>query len=450
MEPLRSALFLDFDNFFSGLLQLDREAAYVLADEPKRWLDALAAWKLPAGGERRRLLVRRAYLNPAGWVTDHEFGNERGRLYFSIFRPSLIRAGFEVVDCPVLAARQKNAADIRIVIDTLQALDANTRYDEFILASSDADYAPLLRLLRANDRRTVIIATSQTSPAYHNIADLLIYAEDLVGLLTPEQGAAVEPGGGTDAAGAMTAAPAAGPGAESEPGNREQVERMIYDYVDRQEGPSLLSSLGIMLRSTSLGEAIDRSGWFGAGTLGALIRSLEGESELRIKGHHVWNAARHAEPEEDEDDALAGMPAFIAHCCRITDLPRLNRQSWKATFAALARYAAAFDFNLTHCTAWTRDQLKGEGVHVGRQAIGFVVRGVLFGGVRLAAKPPPAADQIREALLSNTLDRAQAQGVEVTERDRSELRDWLGANGSDAAPAAQPGDPADDEAGVPE
>ena len=450
MEPLRSALFLDFDNFFSGLLQLDREAAYVLADEPKRWLDALAAWKLPAGGERRRLLVRRAYLNPAGWVTDHEFGNERGRLYFSIFRPSLIRAGFEVVDCPVLAARQKNAADIRIVIDTLQALDANTRYDEFILASSDADYAPLLRLLRANDRRTVIIATSQTSPAYHNIADLLIYAEDLVGLLTPERGAAAEPDAGTDDAGVLTAAPAAGPGAESEPGNREQVERMIYDYVDRQEGPSLLSSLGIMLRSTSLGEAIDRSGWFGAGTLGALIRSLEGESELRIKGHHVWNAARHAEPEEDEDDTLAGMPAFIAHCCRITDLPRLNRHSWKATFAALARYAAAFDFNLTHCTAWTRDQLKGEGVHVGRQAIGFVVRGVLFGGVRLAAKPPPDADQIREALLSNTLDRAQAQGAEVTERDRSELRDWLGANGSDAATAAQPGDPADDEAGVPE
>lgn len=450
MEPLRSALFLDFDNFFSGLLQLDREAAYVLADEPKRWLDALAAWKLPAGGERRRLLVRRAYLNPAGWVTDHEFGNERGRLYFSIFRPSLIRAGFEVVDCPVLAARQKNAADIRIVIDTLQALDANTRYDEFILASSDADYAPLLRLLRANDRRTVIIATSQTSPAYHNIADLLIYAEDLVGLLTPERGAAVDPDGGTDDADALTAAPAAGPGAEAEPGYREQVERLIYDYVDRQQGPSLLSSLGIMLRSTSLGEAIDRSGWFGAGTLGALIRSLEGESELRIKGHHVWNAARHAEPEEDEDDTLAGMPAFIAHCCRITDLPRLNRQSWKATFAALARYAAAFDFNLTHCTAWTRDQLKGEGVHVGRQAIGFVVRGVLFGGVRLAAKPPPDADQIREALLSNTLDRAQAQGAEVTERDRSELRDWLGANGSDAAPAAQPGDPADDEAGVPE
>ena len=453
MEPLRSALFLDFDNFFSGLLQLDREAAYVLADEPKRWLDALAGWKLPAGGERRRLLVRRAYLNPAGWVNDREFGNERGRLYFSIFRPSLIRAGFEVVDCPVLAARQKNAADIRIVIDTLQALDANTRYDEFILASSDADYAPLLRLLRANDRRTVIIATGQTSPAYHNIADLLIYAEDLVGLLTPERAAAVDPDAGTGSGDAAAAAAAAGEvisGGAAEPGYREQVERLIYDYVDRQEGPSLLSSLGIMLRSGSLGEAIDRSGWFGAGTLGALIRSLEGASELRVKGHYVWNAARHAEPEEEEADTLAGMPAFIAHCCRITDLPRLNRQSWKATFAALARYAAAYDFNLTHCTAWTRDQLKGEGVHVGRQAIGFVVRGVLFGGVRLAAKPAPNADQIRDALLGNTLDRAQAQGAEVTERDRAELREWLGADGGTAEPAAQPGDQPDDETGAPE
>lgn len=424
MQRIKSALFLDFDNFFSGLLQLDREAAYLLADEPKRWLDALAAWKLPPGYDLRHLLVRRAYLNPAGWISDLEYGNERGRLYFSTFRPSLIRAGFEVVDCPVLAARQKNAADIRIVIDTLQAREASAHYDEFILASSDADYAPLLRLLRADDRRTVVIATGQTAPAYHNIADLLIDAEDMVGLLTSERA----PGAAAEAA----------TFAEEDQEHRAEVERLIQEFVDRQEGPALLSSLGIMLRSTGLVEAIDRTGWFGTGTLGSLIRSLEGTSELRIRGHYVWNAARHAEPEDADVDALARMPAFIAQCCRMTDLPRLDRHAWTATFAALAQYAAAYHFNLTHCTAWTRDHLKEQGVIVGRQAVGFVVRGALYGGVRLAATPPPSADQIRMALLTNTLDRAQAQGAEITERDRAELRDWLGGNGTGSGAAAAP------------
>ena len=150
----------------------------------------------------------------------------------------------------------------------------------------------------------------------------------------------------------------------------------------------------------------------------------------------------HAEPEDEDDDVLTRMPAFVARCCRVTDLPRLNPQAWQATFATLARYAAAYDFNLTHCTAWTRDDLKQEGIHVGRQAVGFVVRGALYGGARLDARPAPSADQIREALLSITLDRVQAQGADVTEQDRTELSDWFSGSGGqegDAAAAADQG-----------
>lgn len=422
MNRINSALYLDFDNFFGGLLQLDRQAAYALANEPRRWLDALTAWKLPPS-DRRSLLVRQAYLNPAGSVTDWERGNDNGRLYFSTFRQNLTRSGFEVVDCPVLTARQKNAADIRIVIDTLQALRSDTRYDEFILVSSDADFAPLLRLLRANDRRTVIISTGQTSPAYHNIADVVILPDDLIGLITSEQASEIE---------ADTSTGAADSGMVFQESERENVLRLIRDHVDRKAGPSFLSSLGIMLRSTSLSDTIERSRWFGAGTLGALIRSMEGTSNLRTKGYYVWDITKHEEPEDEDDTVLANMPASIAQYCRITDLPRLDKQRWRATFATLARYAATQDFHLTHCTAWTRDRLRKDGCQVGRQAIGFVVRGALFGGVRLDAKPAPSADQIREALISSTMDRAQAQDVDIVKTDMSELRDWLGGDRSDA------------------
>jgi hypothetical protein len=47
-------------------------------------------------------------------------------LYFSKFRPALTDAGFEVVDCPRLP-HTKNGADIRLVIDAVEALRADVR-----------------------------------------------------------------------------------------------------------------------------------------------------------------------------------------------------------------------------------------------------------------------------------------------------------------------------------
>ena len=420
MERIRSALYVDFDNLFGGLMDLDRQAAYALAEEPGRWLDALATWKLPPGN-RRHLLVRRAYLNPAGSVRDQEKGNDSGRLYFSTFRPNLTRSGIEVVDCPALTARQKNAADIRIVIDTLQSLEAGTRYDEFIVASSDTDFTPLFRLLRAHDRRTVIMSAGPTAEVYRNVADMRIDAEDLLALLNPEQPLAKK----TD----LTTAPSEGitMSEETEREARGRVEQMIHDFVDQSDGPALLSSLGLMLRSTSLESAINPSGWFGTGSLGALIRAMEGTSNLRTRGQHVWDFVKHAEPEYEDAtlSSVAALPAFVEQYCRITDLPRLDSKSWKATFTTLQRYASDSDFNLTQCTAWTRDQLKEEGIQVGRQSVGYIVRGALFGGVSLDATPAPSADDIREALIKSTMDRAQAQGLAITDSNISELRGWL-------------------------
>ena len=38
---MRCALFVDFDNVYSGLLRLDAEAAASFAKEPARWLERL-------------------------------------------------------------------------------------------------------------------------------------------------------------------------------------------------------------------------------------------------------------------------------------------------------------------------------------------------------------------------------------------------------------------------
>ena len=416
MKRIRSALFLDFDNIFGGLMQLDRQAALALAEEPGRWLDALATRRLPAG-QRRDLLVRRAYLNPAGYVYDMERGNDSGRLYLSRFRPNLTQSGFEVVDCPALTYGKKNAADIRIVIDVLQSLDARPRYNEFIVASSDADFTPLLQRLRAGDRRTTIISAGTVAPAYRNIANIYLDATDLVDLLLgahpPERDEDAVRANGTDDA------------AEQWAQTAQQVRHAICTEVSGSAEPVLLANLGQDLRH-EFDHAINRSDWFGTGSLGAFVRVMGRSTSIRVQGHYVWDADRHAPPDQEEvSPTPVSVPQSIAQICRITDLPRLEADSWRWTFEALALYAANHDFNLTECTAWTRDQLSNEGFRVGRAAVGYIVRGAMYGGTRLDARPPPHADDIREALIRNTLDRAQASSLNLTDDDENQLRDWL-------------------------
>jgi hypothetical protein len=65
--------FVDFDNVYSQLRQLQPEAAERFARHPTEWIgwltDALALPDPHMAGQRRRLLVRRCYLNPNWYQT---------------------------------------------------------------------------------------------------------------------------------------------------------------------------------------------------------------------------------------------------------------------------------------------------------------------------------------------------------------------------------------------
>lgn len=134
----------------------------------------------------------------------------------------------------------------------------------------------------------------------------------------------------------------------------------------------------------------------------------------------MWNPDIQSEPGGENDTTER-----IAQICRITDLPLLNSSKWKATIEMLVCYGNTHDFNLTQATAWTRDQLKKNGIQVGRQAIGVILRASFFGGAALNANPPPNADDIREALIKSTANRANAAGLELSEEEIAELKTFL-------------------------
>jgi hypothetical protein len=84
---VKIALFVDFDNVYSGLRRISAEAAERFSRQPLRWLHWLTRGVGDesvddASSDRRRVLVRRCYLNP---------------VMYQKYRRPFHEAGFEIV-----------------------------------------------------------------------------------------------------------------------------------------------------------------------------------------------------------------------------------------------------------------------------------------------------------------------------------------------------------------
>ena len=157
VAPIKSALFVDFDNIYIGLSKTDPQAAERFATDPARWLEWLERG-LPAPASEngiirpRSILIRKCYPNP-------DAGFRRYRSFFT-------SAAFSVIDCPSMTRAGKNSADIYMVMDILDTLNHRTAFDEFIIFSGDSDFMPVLLRLRAHDRRTTSLAIDFMPPAF--------------------------------------------------------------------------------------------------------------------------------------------------------------------------------------------------------------------------------------------------------------------------------------------
>jgi hypothetical protein len=402
------AFFLDFDNVFSGLFKLDPEVAVLFATEPGEWLRRLATTLTDAP---RRWLILRCYLNPAGWVNHRDAAGEPTRLYFSRFRPSFVRAGFEVIDCPRYNAT-KNAADIRIVVDAVDALADDTRYDEFVIASGDSDMTPLLQRLRRADRRTMVVSPADAAEAFTAIADQLLDSQQLLALVQGEP-VDLDDDGDAGFAGSASAEEA-----------YAQFRAIVTADYEAAGIPLNMAALAYRLRG-ELGPVVGTSNWFGFGSFARAVETLQLPG-LRMSQHLLWDEGRHEVPEPSAPGApRAALPEPVERLADQLSLPRLPQAWWPSIYETLSAYARSYRFNLTQCTSWSRDQLRDGGVPVSRGAVAFVVRGTSFGGSPLHRQPPPTAAEIGTAFVDNVLSRAEAAQIPFTEEEETAIRDWL-------------------------
>lgn len=182
-----STVFVDYDNIYLSLKRKNEEAAKRFAKDAALWLREIESGRLitPTNGSNfsvpRRIVMSRCYGNPV--PRRNATDNSTDMNSFPFVRHHFLRAGFEVVDCPPLTAQLKNSADIRMVMDVRDVLNHETRFDEFILLSGDADFTPVLHRLRAHARRTVVFANDHTAQPYTAISDGEVREADLIALL---------------------------------------------------------------------------------------------------------------------------------------------------------------------------------------------------------------------------------------------------------------------------
>ena len=269
---MKSALFVDFDNVYSGLRKLDPASADHFARKPGEWIswliESLCLPEHSPAGAKRRVLVRRCYLNPQAYQR---------------FRPSFNLAGFEIVDCPALTSEGKTSTDIHMVLDIVDLLQHEAHYDEFIVFSADADFTPVLRKLRRWDRRTTVLAIGFPSAAYRASADLLIDQDDFVRNAL---------GFNDETESQQTVLVAANPPAEVS----ATAFKLIRQAVAESTGPVPLAKLASLILSKING--MDASSWAGFGSFRALIES-KGLSPLVVTwdgGGAVHDPKRHTLP----------------------------------------------------------------------------------------------------------------------------------------------------------
>ncbi|CAN7597520.1 NYN domain-containing protein [Variovorax paradoxus] len=251
---MKIALFVDFDNVYSGLRRISAEAAERFSRQPLRWLSWLTTG---ADGEniddtsrdRRRVLVRRCYLNP---------------VMYQKYRRPFHEAGFEIVDCPPMTATGKTSTDIHLVLDTMDALLDDTHFDEFVVFSADADFSPVLRRLRRHDRRTVVFAAGAMSESYKASADRVIdiqtFLHDALELPSAEDEEELP----------MHIAPPVDAAATAD--LRRRLADQVRSIVLKAELPVRLPALAQSLQRENAG--LREGLWDGAGSFGNLMRQL--------------------------------------------------------------------------------------------------------------------------------------------------------------------------------
>jgi uncharacterized protein (TIGR00288 family) len=153
-EEDRIALFLDFENLALGARDRGEPLDVAVI------MDALS--------ERGRIIIRRAY---ADWNL------------FSEHRQQLALGRIEMIEIPQRTGMvRKNAADIKLAVDTLELAFERSFITTFVIGSGDSDFTPLVLKLRELNKRVIGVGVEgSTSELLPGACDEFLFYGRLLG-----------------------------------------------------------------------------------------------------------------------------------------------------------------------------------------------------------------------------------------------------------------------------
>ncbi|MFF1386128.1 NYN domain-containing protein [Arthrobacter sp. NPDC058288] len=395
---IRAAMFVDFDNVYTGLLALDPLAAKRFAEDPKHWADALSA-----GGSAensRRFLIRNCYLNP---------------VVYSKYRTYWTRAGFRVIDCPSLTQRGKSSTDINLVLDAMDALSGSAGIDEFFIASADADFTSLIQRFRAADKMTTVIAAGAVAFAYREMADSVVESHDFVAILN---GTTAEP----IHAVASVQQPREQAAAKAKPKTKSKTAsaavREVCDFVRAAPGPVV----GAMVAHRALtADPSLKTDWGGYGKFGTWVAQIgNGVEYSPSRGGWVWDAQRFSSDDLPADADVE--PGIEERVTRVTDVPALSEAQFRQLFQALAARLRELPVNRNELSRLVRDDCVTAGQPVSRGAVNFVIQGL--GYVNYQLNENATAEGLAAAWTENVEELCRVALMEFDDAETAALRRW--------------------------
>ena len=416
-HPTPAALFLDFDNVFTSLAQRQPDAAEKFARDPLSWIQWLERRDAPAepGAQPgRRILIRRCYLNP---VASLPLKDPKPTPYSS-FRRHFVRSGFHVIDCPPLTATGKTSADMVMAMDILDTLGHETRFGEFIILSSDADFTPVLLRVRAFDRIGTIVAPGNSADAYRAAADHVIRFEEFI----------------RDGLGVGRDLPRADEPQELGISN-DDLLRVAIGCVKNAGGQMNMAALGEKMHHHFGQERIRQTRWGGEGSL----RALAEKAGLHCVGHDV--ALPNAVPAARVHKSAGALPAdstadpALRFAKAVNYFPKLTREALAAVLRELAETGAGVpDLFAADYRERLSESLSQAGIRATPGSIGNVVRRLAWGGISTA--PAPATMDVKDlriAFLKGLFAEGTHRVVPASEDDVTILRQWTGTSEAEAA-----------------
>ena len=417
---LRCALFVDFDNVYIGLQRLDPRAAEAFASHPAHWLTGLETGNDADGEFTRRFLVRACYLNPS---------------VFSQFRPNFTRAGFSVVDCPSLTQQGKSSADINLVLDAVDALSADTRYDEFVILSADADFTPLALRCRAADRRVTIITAGPAASAYRAVADTVITADELAELVKQPEAegdvlptpAGPAPAVAEDAPTGRTPAAQVPPTAVAAKGvaprTSSPARKSVLRLVRSADRP--MTADAVAQAAQKADPSLVSTSWEGTGAvvpwLARAVPELAAASSPAPG--YVWDPKKFSEADLPTVGGV-DLPPLQRQVVDVTDIPNLPTERYRILLTALADDVRALPFDRPETARRVRDACQAAGAAIGRGSVNTVIAGVLYAGLDLTAKP--SARKVAETWADNVIGLCRGARMELSPQDVAAIVAWVG------------------------